>query len=328
MKELTYEEDRISIKNMEDIADKIFDFKRKANIIHQNKYEYTISNDFKSISKITIICPIHGEFLQNRIHHIKGSGCPHCKNVPPGGHKSISTEDFINKIKHKFANLNFDQFVYINNRTKGKIICPIHGIFEKTPKHLLRGQGCPYCSGKTKGSIDNIKNYLNTECLKFDYDVLEDEIYKNNKTHVTINCKKHGVWKVRPDNLINSKQICPKCSKNYSKKEIEIQDFLKENKIEYQTNVKNILDDGTELDIFIPSHNLAIEYNGLYWHSENSGKKNRNYHLNKTLECQKKNIILIHIFEDEWNNPIKKNIWKSIIKNKLFTDAQMAPILR
>lgn len=56
-----------------------------------------------------------------------------------------------------------------------------------------------------------------------------------------------------------------------------------------------------ELDIYLPDYNIAIEYNGLYWHSEANNKTSR-YHLNKTLQCEENNIRLIHIFEDEWKN--------------------------
>lgn len=68
-----------------------------------------------------------------------------------------------------------------------------------------------------------------------------------------------------------------------------------------------------ELDIYIPSKNIAFEYNGLYWHSEL--KVDYNYHLNKTILCNKKNIRLIHIFEDEWI--YSKEIVKSRIKSIL-----------
>ena len=64
-------------------------------------------------------------------------------------------------------------------------------------------------------------------------------------------------------------------------------------------NDKQILN-GKELDIYIPSKSVAIECNGLYWHGELNGGKKRNYHLDKTLRCEKVNIHLIQIFEDEW----------------------------
>lgn len=68
-----------------------------------------------------------------------------------------------------------------------------------------------------------------------------------------------------------------------------------------------------ELDIYIPSKKIAIEYNGLYWHC--SEKKEKTYHLNKTIECEKKGIRLIHIWEDLWET--KQDIYKSIIASAL-----------
>lgn len=68
-----------------------------------------------------------------------------------------------------------------------------------------------------------------------------------------------------------------------------------------------------ELDIYIPDKNLAIEYDGLYWHS--SLFKDKNYHLNKTKACEEKGIRLIHIYSDEWH--MRKPIIYSIIKSAL-----------
>jgi hypothetical protein len=99
---------------------------------------------------------------------------------------------------------------------------------------------------------------------------------------------------------------------NKSTYEIEISEFLTDNNIISETNNRTILE-GKELDIYIPSHNLGIEFNGLYWHSEKY--KENDYHLNKSLDCNKKGIQLLHIFEDEWI--FKKEICKSIIMNYL-----------
>ena len=66
-------------------------------------------------------------------------------------------------------------------------------------------------------------------------------------------------------------------------------------------NDKKVLN-GKELDIYIPAKNIAIEYNGLYWHSETQGGKDRYYHLNKTEECEDQGIQLIHIFGNEWRD--------------------------
>lgn len=81
------------------------------------------------------------------------------------------------------------------------------------------------------------------------------------------------------------------------------------------TNSKSFLSENFELDLVIPSHNFAIELDGIYWHSFDriETKEERNYHLKKTELCLEKGIKLFHIFDSEWNNPAKKEIWKSMI---------------
>ncbi len=102
----------------------------------------------------------------------------------------------------------------------------------------------------------------------------------------------------------------------FSYAETEIINFIKEQGVE---NIKlqqwNIVKN-KEIDIYLPDYNLAIEYNGLFWHSDEYGK-NQSYHLNKTNACKEKNIQLFHIFENEWENENKKDIWKSIITSHI-----------
>jgi len=71
-----------------------------------------------------------------------------------------------------------------------------------------------------------------------------------------------------------------------------------------------------EIDIFVPEHNLAIEYNGVYYHTERMGR-GRLYHVNKTNQCEANGIQLLHIFDFEWNNPVQRDIWKSMIAVRL-----------
>jgi len=90
-------------------------------------------------------------------------------------------------------------------------------------------------------------------------------------------------------------------------------------------NQRNIIKP-LELDIYIPERNLAIEFNGLYWHSYNKFNNSnpnkdksffKNKHLIKTEASEAKNINLLHIFENEWLDPIKQDIWKSMISYKI-----------
>ena len=98
-----------------------------------------------------------------------------------------------------------------------------------------------------------------------------------------------------------------------SLEEQQLKDFIISNDILIEENVRNIISP-KEIDIFIPSLNLAIEYNGLYWHSEKRGK-DKNYHRNKLELCNKNGIKLISIFSDNWI--YKTDIVKSRIRNLL-----------
>ena len=75
-----------------------------------------------------------------------------------------------------------------------------------------------------------------------------------------------------------------------------------------------------ELDLYIPSLKLAIELDGLHWHSERAGHKKKGYHLRKTERCNEKGLRLIHVFEDEWN--YQKDIVKSRLKHIIKKDEE------
>ena len=114
----------------------------------------------------------------------------------------------------------------------------------------------------------------------------------------------------------NSQRIwCPSCSEKQgtSLKEKDILTFIKSNyNDEIVENDRKQLD-GKELDIFFPKLNLAIEFNGSYWHSELY--KEKHFHQEKTLLCREKGIRLIHIFEYEWDN--NRHKLEGLIKSAL-----------
>lgn len=95
--------------------------------------------------------------------------------------------------------------------------------------------------------------------------------------------------------------------------EEEIKHFLEENNINYLFSDRNIINP-LELDFILKDYNIAIEFDGLFWHSYNK-HPDKNRHLNKTVQCENKGFKLFHIFSNEWESPIKREIWKSMILN-------------
>lgn len=123
-------------------------FTDEANRIHSNKYDYsnTIFKSFKS--KLEIVCPEHGLFLQTPMAHLKSSiGCLKCAREFIGNNRRKSTEEFVSEACDVHANkYDYTKVTYSTSETPVTIICPVHGDFEQTPGNHLQGHGCHCCA--------------------------------------------------------------------------------------------------------------------------------------------------------------------------------------
>ena len=142
--------------------------------------------------------------------------------------------------------------------------------------------------------IDRVKN---VEPL------FSDEEYDNVKKKYKWKCLFCGNEFI--DGINNGKNpMCPKCKKAIkSKPEIDISDYIKSLGFSVDINNRKLIYP-YEIDIIIPEKGIGIEFNGLYWHSEQmlneTNRDGKKYHLMKTDLANEKGIRLIHIFEDEW----------------------------
>lgn len=159
---------------------------------------------------------------------------------------------------------------------------------------------------------DKLENYKNHKLIEIDY--------KPTVKIIKIECPNKHIFEISRSSLyernMNNSEICTICNpicKGISGMEISMVNFIKEN---YQNNIiensRKIIYP-YEIDVYLPDIKLAIEFNGLYWHS--SLNKLENYHKIKYDMCIANNINLITIWEDDWI--FKQEIVKSFILNKL-----------
>ena len=116
-------------------------------------------------------------------------------------------------------------------------------------------------------------------------------------------------------NIPRSGAKCPNCDKYHSRLEDSIYGFLSRFDAGILRNRWDITKDRSEIDIVLPSYNVAVEVCGLYWHSELAGGKGRDYHINKMHRCAEKGYRLITLFEDEilFKNEIVRARLKNIL---------------
>ena len=279
--------------------------------LYGDRYDFSKVVYVDAKHKVEVICQKHGCFLMSPNKLLSGCGCPECGKEASISKRTLTKKDFIERANNVHNGLyGYDKVVYVNNTTDVCITCPKHGDFMQRPDHHLNGSGCPICGGTKRLNVNEfVKKAGDVHLQKYGYEKVS---YKNNSSKVTITCPIHGDFEQRPNDHLHG-QGCPICGKIISHSEDEIFGFVKRICPDAEQGNRTILD-GKELDIYIPSKKIAIEYDGLYWHSEAYGK-DRNYHLQKTEECSKKGIQLIHVFEDEWLE--KPEIIKSRLKNIL-----------
>jgi ssDNA-binding Zn-finger/Zn-ribbon topoisomerase 1 len=123
--------------------------------VHFSKYDYS-NVIYKNVdTKVTIICPIHGQFDQTPKNHKNGHGCPKCGNLSRSKSSSSGIDYFISKSNLVHRNkYDYSKSIYVNNKTKTTIVCLEHGEFEMNPGHHLTGHGCPSCSNNYRRTND------------------------------------------------------------------------------------------------------------------------------------------------------------------------------
>jgi hypothetical protein len=138
------------------------DFIKRSNIIHNNKYTYDKVIYVRAKSKVMITCPIHGDFPQKPNDHLCGYGCIKCSGRYSKKDEFIQNANKIHNNKYEYSLVE-----YKNNKTKVKIICKEHGIFEQRPDNHIHGYGCFYCNeslGEKK-----IRKFLTDNNIRYEY---------------------------------------------------------------------------------------------------------------------------------------------------------------
>ena len=279
-------------------------FLKKLKLVHGNKYLTDKVVYFNNKTKITLTCPTHGDFEARPDNLLSGYGCPKCGDEVRKNKLLSNTDEFVSKAKAIHGDkYTYENVVYKSWNDKVSVTCPIHGDFLITPNHHLCGEGCKKCGvekrAKSRSLGINILQEKSNLVHNGKYRVVSPT-YINAKCDIEFECPIHGKFTQSPDSHLAG-HGCPKCGNQISKAEDEISLFIakligSDNIVRHDRKVL----DGQEIDIYVPSHKLGIEYNGLHWHTENFGK-DRNYHVNKTENGLSKGIYIIQIFEDHIN---------------------------
>jgi hypothetical protein len=268
-------------------------FIESARKVHGERYDYSKTTYFNSKVKTTVTCRVHGDFTLKPNSHLGGTGCAQCYN----DRRPMSNEEYIRKATEAHnGKYSYGKTEYTRSTEKVIVTCPEHGDWEvQAQQHMGRGTGCPCCGGVAPHTNETFINAArDAHGNTYTYGKVK---YTNHYGYVTITCKKHGDFEQGAGSHLAGRG-CPTCgSVGPSKAQMQVTDFLSQH-IELISEHR-LPDSLKRFDIFVPERNLAIEYNGLYWHSSRTQKK-VNSDFEKLKAAEELGIRVLTIFEDEW----------------------------
>lgn len=195
------------------------EFIRRANEKHHGKYNYS-KTVYEGMGKdVTIICPVHGEFIQTAGVHLR-HGCMKCAIDA----RRRGRDGFIEKAKEIHGDkYDYSEVEYVHNKKKVKVFCKKCGkFFWIKPNSHLNKNGCPYCSRTRK--LDTEEFVRRAKAVygdEFDYSKVK---YVNRRTKVEIICKKCGNPFFQAPDAFLAGHGCNRCAPNAR---ITLDDFVK-----------------------------------------------------------------------------------------------------
>jgi Zn finger protein HypA/HybF involved in hydrogenase expression len=284
----------------------------KANIIHNNKYDYSLIEFDGVMNKVKIKCPKHDIWEVTLDNHInKKSGCPKCKGRNKTKEEKIIDANIIHNNEYDYSYIEGKQ-LKTSQRVKIKHVLCGAEFHNSWDNHINKKQGCPKCNiaGRKKLTIDDVRlKILNLNNIEYEYNW---DSYMGYFKKIQIKCLQHGWFEQQVSNHLMG-QKCPKCIRSIGEETIE--KLLKLYDINYDTQktFEGCVNPKTQyklrFDFYISELNLCVEYDGeLHYKSVEhfGGDKtlDKSIYLDgvKSQYCKDNNVNLLRISYLEINN--------------------------
>lgn len=275
---------------------------------------------------ITLDCKYHG------LYELRGDDLKHrgCKNCTFELKRTLYREQWVKDCTEIHNNrYDYSDTIVGDVLTVSNIKCRVCSlVFPQTPASHKSGKGCPKCMKDEAGLRRRKGIEFVIEKAKevgFNYD-FSKSVYLTCKDEIEIVCDKGHTFFLTPDVLLNKPQGCNFCvPAGTSAQEQSLLAFISRY-FKCKGNDRKILG-GKELDIYIPSIKVGIEYNGLYWHSN---EKIKTSHFEKLNLSANKNTHIIMVYENDWlfrNQAVKNKLLDNLkVKEPNYTDVFFADL--
>lgn len=278
-----------------------------------------------SPKKVGWTCDKGHHFVRVIHKHVAKKTCPVCQGytVLSGFNDLVTKSPDVAKEWHPTKNIGRDPSAEFDaSGVAAWWLCKKCGHEWNTPpfERTRRRTGCPRCSGRVVfPGVNDLATRRPDLLDEWDYgmnSVSPSDVSEFSHIAVWWKCGTNPshTWKASPSS--RSTRGCGKCFKSSqsSQAETDLYNFVRKTvTCEVKRHVSGIIPP-YEVDIFIPDRSLALEYNGVYWHSE-ATSSDRLRHKKKLDACISKGVRLIQVWEDDWR--LRREVVESLIRNAL-----------
>lgn len=261
-------------------------------------------------------CPKGHSWFASVVEVARGRSCGVCRGlqVVPGVNDFASHCPDKAKMWHPTKNDRTPEQYSTGSGRRAWFICENGHTFDTIVRSVSGGSWCRYCAGKDvyPGDNDLITTFPDV-AAEWDYQRNGDRTPMNtsrgsNKDTWWI-CHKNPEhrWMAKPNDRTGRGYSCPKCVTTTSKVQSEVTEYIRD-KIDVVENARGVLGSRAELDIYIPSIQVAFEVHGLYFHSDGP-RGSKTTTKEKVDQCDDAGIDLYIVWEDDWrdkNSIVKK----------------------
>lgn len=286
-----------------------------------------------------------GHSWKTQIYNITGNkqGCPVCSNqkILPGFNDVFTMcPDAMKMFDREKTDPSIDpRTLAVGSKVKMWWKCSNGHSWEDPPQKRVKKRAdgtffaynCPFC-GKKRVANDNNMKHLYPEMAKY-FDekangVSASEVFPGTSKKMQFKCDSGHVWRAQPNDyktrIDKGDSIrCPYCvPRRVSNLEMDVLGYVKSiiprKRIVHSDRTvlvnTNLGPRPHELDIYIPELSVAIEFNGVYWHSEKM-VRGKWSHFDKWMACQDKGIRLIAVWEDDWR--FRRSLVEDMLSHQL-----------
>lgn len=197
--------------------------------------------------------------------------------------------------------------------------CPLGHVWKSNPYNK---KGCSVCAGKTVlAGYNDLASLFPDVAADWDREANDfgpEEVTSKSGKRVWWVCKKYPEhrWIASCADRTMGKSRCPECSAadRRSRGELEVEAFIRDLGVENVKSSYRGLIRPYEVDLYLPDHGLAVEFNGVFWHCDKV-LADHGYHRDKWAACRDAGVQLITVWEDDWRD--RRTVVKSMLAHKL-----------